>query len=647
MKKFLVSLLIILFASMAWAIPPAPIPPIRANNCSAFIADGVMCYDTDDDKFYIGNGTAAVEFVSLSTSIFPAAGVPVYDTNSSHVLYLKAGSDITANKNLTFTTGDSDRTITLSGNPTLADWFDQAVKAASAVTFATVDTGQGANELYDMDQNVLTSSTPQFAGLTLSTDAILSRKGAANFQLGAADAASAVAQTLTVQSVVAGTTDIAGANLTIIGSMGTGTGAGGSIIFQTSPAAAGSASTQNAPVTALTIGPTGRHTITTTDDYGLVFGSLGTATRGIDFSGSGLSGDDYLLYFSANLYLKMSGFLVCDILSAQNYIQGTYLFGDNGLKIETVAGKDIRLKTTAFSSFVVGNETAVGSLTACSSDGTTTITKTTHGLTLAAGELVHVTDSSTAADKGFYRIVSSGVSTIVVDRALSGTQTDVALTVYKDVISIHATDATNGQMLTSWSAQNKPMQLGGTVLAATANSLTSTDVVMGGMTEFMGSTFFKAGTSTGYSTPVGAINVNTTAVGNTDGGEDVLMTYSLPLNALSANAKGLRVTVYGTIANNANAKTVKVYFGTTAVYTDSMTVNQAYNWTGQYTAIRTGTDTQDVFGTGFVENIAMTVAPYYATDTQDDGAAIVIKCTGEGVASNDIIQQGMLVEYIN
>jgi len=170
MKKLLILLfLLFVLISTAWAIPPAPIPPIRCTDCSIFIADGILCYDTSTDKFYIGNGTAAVEIVNLSTTIFPATGIPVYDTNSSHILYLKAGSDITANKNLTFTTGDSDRTITLSGNPTLADWFDQAVKAASAVTFATVDTGQGANELYDMDQNVLTSSSPIFSGLFLKT----------------------------------------------------------------------------------------------------------------------------------------------------------------------------------------------------------------------------------------------------------------------------------------------------------------------------------------------------------------------------------------------------------------------------------------------------------------------------------------------
>jgi len=146
---------------------------------------------------------------------------------------------------------------------------------------------------------------------------------------------------------------------------------------------------------------------------------------------------------------------------------------------------------------------------------------------------------------------------------------------------------------------------------------------------------------------IGAIKVDTTGVGNVGAGEDVLMTYSLPANALNANGKAIRVTVYGTIVNNANAKTVKVYFGTTVVYSGAMTANQAYKWCAQFTAVRTGLNTQDVFGTGFVENVAIKVAPYYATDTQTETSTITIKCTGEGVANNDITQEGMIVEYIN
>jgi hypothetical protein len=85
-------------------------------------------------------------------------------------------------------------------------------------------------------------------------DTILTRRGTANLRFGAADAAAPVAQTLSVQSVVAGTSNTAGAALTITGSQGTGSGAAGTIVFQT--ASAGSSGTsQNALATVATIGP--------------------------------------------------------------------------------------------------------------------------------------------------------------------------------------------------------------------------------------------------------------------------------------------------------------------------------------------------------------------------------------------------------
>lgn len=88
-----------------------------------------------------------------------------------------------------------------------------------------------------------------------SADTIFTRKGAANWQLGNADAAAPVAQTLSVQSVVTGTANTAGANFTINGSNSTGSAAGGSIIFQTA-AAGGAGSTPNTLAAALIIAST-------------------------------------------------------------------------------------------------------------------------------------------------------------------------------------------------------------------------------------------------------------------------------------------------------------------------------------------------------------------------------------------------------
>lgn len=85
-----------------------------------------------------------------------------------------------------------------------------------------------------------------------SLDTILTRSAAATLQHGAADAAAPVAQTVRFQSVVAGTNNTAGANTTIIGSLSTGSGTSGDIIFQTGGTGAG-ATAQNTATSALII----------------------------------------------------------------------------------------------------------------------------------------------------------------------------------------------------------------------------------------------------------------------------------------------------------------------------------------------------------------------------------------------------------
>lgn len=62
--------------------------------------------------------------------------VKIHDSDDSHELSIIWNeSEATANRILNLVMGGANRTITLSGNPTLADWFDQALKKASAPTF--------------------------------------------------------------------------------------------------------------------------------------------------------------------------------------------------------------------------------------------------------------------------------------------------------------------------------------------------------------------------------------------------------------------------------------------------------------------------------------------------------------------------------
>lgn len=98
---------------------------VRGNGGVKGVQDsGVIIDDTDN-------------VTGMVTLTLPNEGLHILDTGGDHDLIIKPGTDLGADRILTLTTGDAARTITLSGNPTLADWFDQSVKQASSPTFVT------------------------------------------------------------------------------------------------------------------------------------------------------------------------------------------------------------------------------------------------------------------------------------------------------------------------------------------------------------------------------------------------------------------------------------------------------------------------------------------------------------------------------
>ena len=107
-----------------------------ADNLSVFAATtsaqlaGVLDNETGTLLSVFSDSPTFTTLINL-----PNTGLHILDTNASHDLILAPGSDITADRTLTFTTGDADRTVTLNGNPTLNDWFDQSVKSGTSPTF--------------------------------------------------------------------------------------------------------------------------------------------------------------------------------------------------------------------------------------------------------------------------------------------------------------------------------------------------------------------------------------------------------------------------------------------------------------------------------------------------------------------------------
>ena len=96
--------------------------------------------DTNIDLNLVPKGTGGVKITGTGTSY-----VGIGDTDNSHYLQLQVGTNLTADRILTLTTGDAARTITVNGNPTLDDWFDQSVKVAANPQFATVEVGAASD----------------------------------------------------------------------------------------------------------------------------------------------------------------------------------------------------------------------------------------------------------------------------------------------------------------------------------------------------------------------------------------------------------------------------------------------------------------------------------------------------------------------
>ncbi|MHC1623292.1 MAG: hypothetical protein ACXQTR_01725 [Candidatus Methanospirareceae archaeon] len=96
-------------------------------------------------------------------------GTPFTATNMNKIEQGIYDAHVTADDNagrldtVEGTAGDnSDRLDVVEGTGT-----PQGVGTGDSPTFVSIDTGQGANRLYDMNQNLKTTDSPTFEGLTL------------------------------------------------------------------------------------------------------------------------------------------------------------------------------------------------------------------------------------------------------------------------------------------------------------------------------------------------------------------------------------------------------------------------------------------------------------------------------------------------
>jgi hypothetical protein len=158
-----------------------------------------------------------------------------------------------------------------------------------------------------------------------------------------------------------------------------------------------------------------------------------------------------------------------------------------------------------------------------------------------------------------------------------------------------------------------------------------------------------AGTGTETFRPEGVINLDTTSGATiADTAETTLITYTLPANTLNVDGKGLRIKVAGGTLNDANGKTIRLYFGSTVLMSNDVTTtpnNQSWVFEGE--VFRTGATTQKCISKGMVGAAPQTATYTGAGETLS--SAIVIKVTGQNgsAVANEITAQLMKVEFLN
>jgi len=301
-------------------------------------------------------------------------------------------------------------------------------------------------------------------------------------------------------------------------------------------------------------------------------------------------------------------------------------------------------------SFLYAGAAGALTTTAAPTDGQLLIGRT--GLAPVAATLTAGTGITITNGAGTITIGTSGVISSI-NGLTASSQTFATGTTGTD-FNIASASSTHTFNIPDAGAAARGVISTGTQTIAGAKTLTGAFVASSTTSASFGAVpTFTAGTGAGTAKASGVINVNTTAVGNVGGGEDDLMTYTIPLNTLNADGKILRITCNGTFGATGNNKTIIPYFAGVAVATLGPTASNALSWTVTLTVIRTGASAELVYlndeggttqGGAFSTKFGHLLS---TTATFNTAADCIFKLTGQGTADNDIRQTCMIVEVLN
>lgn len=135
------------------------------------------------------------------------------------------------------------------------------------------------------------------------------------------------------------------------------------------------------------------------------------------------------------------------------------------------------------------------------------------------------------------------------------------------------------------------------------------------------------------------------ATGNVGVGEDDLITSTIAANTLHLDEMGIHIVAFGTTAANANNKRVKLYFSAAVLLDTTAIAASNKDWRIEAYVWRSSSSTIRYLAWGDF-NGAVIQTNYSIAGGRDFTIANVVKCTGEATADNDIVQNGLVINYL-
>ncbi len=214
---------------------------LTSGSRNACLGGGTALTSGNDNVTFGYNAGAQINTAAGNTFLGSNAGYAAIGMTASTFLGYNAGAAATGGYNTCIGWGSGASIVGGQANVIIGAYCGSQITSGSSNTII----GYGVSD-FTGPGNVSNS-------LILGAGSGLLIYGtASSMKFGNVDAASPTAITFSVQNVVAGTSNTAGVNWTLIGSLSTGSGTSGDIILKTGGTGAGSTA-ENAAVTALTI----------------------------------------------------------------------------------------------------------------------------------------------------------------------------------------------------------------------------------------------------------------------------------------------------------------------------------------------------------------------------------------------------------